>query len=231
MLISRMSELGPAEQFGEALRAALRAGKFPNPTREGCPDERLIKQMAAKRGALPVGHSTHAHIMQCSPCYQQLEIYRAQYRGRRTLAVAASVLVVLGAGYGAYHEWPQAESLIARNHSAVDHATVDLRPYTVERSDRAPSSVPPPVQLPACRVQATLHLPVGTEPGPYEFRILDSELKTRVSAAAAATIENFETTVRVTMDLTALMPGKYTLAMRRTGDDWRHYPLLIHPAM
>lgn len=226
-----MSELGPAEQFGEALRAALRAGKFPNPMREGCLDERLIKQMAAKRGSLPIGHSTHAHIMQCSPCYQQFEIYRAQYRWRRTLAVAASVLVVLAAGYGAYREWPQAESLIARNQSAVDHATVDLRPYTVERSDNPPTNVPQPVRLPACRVQVTIFLPVGTEPGQYEFRILDSELKTRVIAAAAAKIENFETTVLVRMDLTALMPGKYTLAMRRTGDDWRHYPLLIHPAM
>ena len=225
-----MSDNGPTEQFGEALRAALLAGRFPNPSREGCPEDGLLKRMAAKQGVLPVGHPTHVHIMQCSPCYQRLEGYRATYRQRRVLAAAAAVLVVLAAGYGAYQLWPRAQNRIARNQPAIGQAVVDLRPYTVERSDRPTGKPPQPLRLPATRLQAVFYLPVGVEPGPYELRILDSDLKTRVSTAATAELKNFQTTIRTTMDLQSLPSGKYTLAMRRAGDDWRQYPLLIDPA-
>ena len=222
-----MSDQGPTEQFGEALKAALLAGRFPNPNREGCPPPDLLKQMAAKRGALPIGDPTHVHVMQCSPCYQLLESYRAQYRRRRALAAAAAVLVLFGAGYGVYHEWPD---VFSRNQPQLSRAVVDLRPYTVERSDRPASAAPPPLQLPARPVQAVFYLPVGVEAGPYEIRILDSELTIKASASATAKIENFETTIQTTLDLQGLAPGKYTLAMRRPREDWRQYPLLIQPA-
>ena len=110
-----MNDQGPAEQFGEALRAALLAGKFPNPNREGCPDEGLLKKIAVKRGALPVGHPTHVHIMQCSPCYALLESYRAHYRRRRRFAVAAAVLLVLAFVYVVYRERPYARKCPQRS--------------------------------------------------------------------------------------------------------------------
>jgi hypothetical protein len=167
--------------------------------------------------------------MQCAPCYQRLEGYRATYRRRRALAAAAAVFLVLAAGgYGAYEQWPWARNLIARNQPAISRV-VDLRPYTVERSDRPASSAPQPLRLPGCRLQAVFYMPVGVEPGPYELRILDSELKTRVNTTATAKLENFQTTIQTTMDLQVLPPGKYTLAIRRSGDDWRQYPLLIDP--
>jgi hypothetical protein len=73
------------------------------------------------------------------------------------------------------------------------------------------------------------YLPVGVETGSYELRILDPELKTRLSAPATANIKNFETIIETEMDLQALSPGKYTLAIRRAGEDWRQYPLWIDP--
>ena len=226
-----MSDNGPAEQFGEALRAALLAGRFANPSREGCPEDELLKRMGSKQGILPIGHPTHVHVMQCSPCYQRLENYRSNHRRRRAFATAAAVLLVLSVGYGAYRQWPWARTQVTRNQPAITQAVVDLRPYTVERSDRPASNAPAPqpLRLPGSRVQAVIYLPVGVEPGPYELRILDSELKTRVNTTGVAKLENFQTTIQTTMDLQALPPGKYTLAMRRTGDDWRQYPLLIYP--
>jgi hypothetical protein len=99
-----MNDQGPAEQFGEALRAALLAGKFPNPNREGCPDEGLLKKIGAKRGTLPVGYPTHVHVMQCSPCYTLLENYRAHYRRRLRFTAGAAVLLVLAGVYIVYRE-------------------------------------------------------------------------------------------------------------------------------
>ena len=229
MSVGRMSDNGPTEQFGEALRASLLAGRFPNPNREGCPEDELLRRMAAKKGILPVGHPTHVHVMQCSPCFQQLERHRINHRRRLMLAAAAAILLVLAAGYGAYRQLPWARSPAPGNQLAISQAVVDLRPYTVERSDRPASNTPPPLRLPGRMLQTVFYLPVGVEPGPYELRILDSDLKTRVNASASAKLENFQTTIQTTIDLQAMAPGKYTLAIRRTGDDWRQYPLFIDP--
>jgi hypothetical protein len=217
-----MSDQGPTEQFGEALRAALLAGRFPNPTREGCPQPDLLKRMAEKRANMPVGDPVHVHVMQCSPCYQQLESYRAQFRRRRTLAVAAAAIALLAAGVGVYEAWPT----LFRNRPELSRV-VDLRPFTVERSDRPVNAIPPPVRLPACPVQTIFYLPVGVEPGPYEIRILDSELKTRATASANAQLENFQTVIHTRLDLAGLSPGRYTLMMRRPGADWRQFPLIV----
>jgi len=73
------------------------------------------------------------------------------------------------------------------------------------------------------------YLPVGVETGSYELRILDTELKTRLAAPATANMKNFETIIETEMDLQALSPGKYTLAIRRAGEEWRQYPLWIDP--
>jgi hypothetical protein len=42
-------------------------------------------------------------------------------------------------------------------------------------------------------------------------------------------MKSFETIIETEMDLQALSPGKYTLAIRRAGEDWRQYPLWIDP--
>ena len=107
---------------------------------------------------------------------------------------------------------------------------VDLRPFTVERSDRAASAPPPPLRLPATPVQTVIYLPVGVEPAPYEIRVLDSELRTRANASGTAKMENFEAVIRTRLDLGGLTPGRYSLLMRRPGEDWREFPLIIEPA-
>lgn len=224
-----MNDHSPTEQFGDALRAALLAGKFPNPNREGCPEERVLKQMGAKRGILPPGHPVHVHVMQCSPCFQHLETFRSIHRRRRTIIAAALSILVLATGYCVYREWSCARKLVTQNPPQLRQAVLDLRPYSAERSDRPSNNVPQPLRLPRCRLQAVFYLPVGVETGSYELRILDTELKTRLTAPATANMKNSETIIETELDLQALSPGKYTLAIRRAGDDWRQYPLWIDP--
>jgi hypothetical protein len=71
---------------------------------------------------------------------------------------------------------------------------------------------------------ATILLPVGSEPGPYEAQILDSNLRSVTSAAGDAEIRDFVTTLRATIDLSSVPPGAYQLALRRHGEDWRLFP-------
>jgi hypothetical protein len=84
-----------------------------------------------------------------------------------------------------------------------------------------------PLSLIRDRLDLTILLPVGSEPGSYEVQILDSDLKSRASASASAAIRNFITTLQTTIDLHSLPAGAYQLALRREGEDWRLYPAKI----
>ena len=80
------------------------------------------------------------------------------------------------------------------------------------------------MSLPVGIVDLTLLLPVGSEPGPYDVRLLDGDQRSQSEASGEGAIENFVTTVRVRLDLQRLTPGRYQLAVRRQGDSWRMFP-------
>jgi hypothetical protein len=66
-------------------------------------------------------------------------------------------------------------------------------------------------------------LPVGSEPGPYELRLIDDNLEAKLSKEAAAEMQNFAATISTPLDLRAVPPGTYQLAIRRSGEEWRLY--------
>jgi hypothetical protein len=103
---------------------------------------------------------------------------------------------------------------------------LDLRKYSVVRNDRGAKPIEP-VLVPVGLVQLTLLLPVGSEPGEYEVRVLDSNLKARAEARGRGEIQNFVTTVRATVDLRDLDAGVYQLAVRRASEDWMLFPALV----
>jgi hypothetical protein len=65
--------------------------------------------------------------------------------------------------------------LLNRGSGVVEPSTteirtqLDLRPYALMRGE--PQADRPPLQLPRGRVNLTLVLPTGSEPGPYEVQI------------------------------------------------------------
>ncbi len=189
----------------------------------------LLKQMAVRRGLLPPGHPVHVHIMQCSPCFQAMHNIRVARHRRRTIVGAVSAALIIAASYGVYLEWPRSRALLVQNPAQLERVVVDLRPYTVDRSDRKAGNTPPPLRLLRSRLQAIFYLPVGAEPGSYELRILNSELKTLLSSTVTLSIRNFEAIIETEMDLQDLSPGQYTLALRHMGEGWREYPLFIDP--
>src|SRR5688572_18100868 len=102
-----MAESSSEDQFrvlqreiGDAIRR-----NHPNPGRVGCVGSENLAAMA--RGALPTDDPAYSHVMECSPCYEELMALTEQVqaenrtvtpnRSRFSPAIAASVLMVLGA--------------------------------------------------------------------------------------------------------------------------------------
>jgi hypothetical protein len=104
---------------------------------------------------------------------------------------------------------------------------LDLRPYDLMRREPQPSDRKP-LKLPRARVMLTMLLPVGSEPGPYDVQVLDSQLASRASATGRADLRNEVAALQATLDLEPLSPGAYQLlAIRRSGQEWQMFPAQV----
>jgi hypothetical protein len=204
----------------------------PNPDRMGCPTAETLNAIAG--GHRPVGDPAYEHLAKCSPCYREFRRIQQQNRrrtfSRRLLAVAAAVVILVAGGvYMVRQERSSplpAEIANDPEASPQMRAELDLRNYSITRSEQDSFSERPLV-LNRARLQVTIYLPVGSEPGRYELQILDGSLQSRFSGEVEATIRDFVTTIQGTFDLRALSPGSYRLAVRRQGDEWQFYPARI----
>jgi hypothetical protein len=52
----------------EMEQTALHA--YPNPTRQGCPEDKVLEKFAEDPLAFGVGDPTFEHVTHCSPCFQ-----------------------------------------------------------------------------------------------------------------------------------------------------------------
>jgi hypothetical protein len=204
----------------------------PNPTREGCPSAELLMRLA--RRELPIGDPAYDHIGKCSPCYQELRVLQQAdatdaglVRRRRMMFAAAAVLALVLAG-----SWfalrPADRTVVTAppaSEPVTQVASLDLRPLAVTRSEDQKSTKS--LELPRGRVNATILLPVGSSPGAYEIRILDSDLSVRASAKGSAEIRNYVTTLEAPIDLRTVDVGDYQLTLRREGGEWQMFPLRV----
>lgn len=202
----------------------------PNPTREGCPPRDLLVSLS--RRELPIGDPAYDHLSKCSPCYQEFRALQQADAAQRMVAVnrkrvayaaAAAVLVLaIGGSWLALRPWGNASTTTSITQVAQD-ARLDLRPFAVTRgNDRATEA--PALVLSRARLNVTILMPVGSEPGDYEVQLLDANLQSRATSTGTAAILDFVTTLDATLDTTALTPGSYQLAVRRQGEDWRLFP-------
>lgn len=228
---------GKSVRFGDEIDEVLSLAN-PNPGRVDCPGSEVLAELATRRR--PIGDPGYEHLLECSPCYREFRALQDAGRGapdvardglhRGWLAIAAVALLLVGITAMWF--------LLGRQRTQNDPASanreapraivaeVDLRPFGVARSDQGAPGVLP-VSLPAGRVDATLFLPVGSEPGPYDIQLLDTDLKSLASSRAEAVIKNYVTTVQATLDLRSVPRGTYQLAVRRQGDDWRMFPARV----
>ena len=209
----------------------LFANASPNPNREGCPPREAL--IGLSRREKPVGHPDYLHIVRCSPCFREFRAIqraaRAKARVRLWASAAAAIFLFSTATWIARRDRATAPAgrQSASTPVSVDRvATLDLRPYAATRGDDRKADLEPLVMTPG-PLDATLLLPVGSEPGSYEVRILDQDLRVQTSSRSSATIRDYITTLRTVIDLSALPAGQYQLALKRDGGEWQMFPLQI----
>ena len=210
----------------------------PNPERLGCPPRDVLTALA--RRERPIEDPAYDHLIKCSPCYrevralQQMPVVRASAVSSRTWLAAAAAVVVVAIGaalfFASRSNRPTAGTEVTSGQSPQEElsAQLDLRKYTVVRGDEKPQELEP-LLLPIGRVNATILLPVGSDTGEYEVQVLDSELRSRLATAGAAELREHVTTLQAMLDLSALTPGSYQLAVRRHDETWRMFPLRVVP--
>jgi hypothetical protein len=202
----------------------------PNPTREGCPPREQLVSLS--RRDLVIGDPAYDHLFKCSPCYrefralQQAEAARQKpvaSRKRLLYVGAAAVVAIAIAGSWFVLRGLRNRTTPVSSTQTVQNARLDLRPFSVTRSDTR-TKEPPPLVLSRAQLSATILLPVGSEPGTYDVQLLDANLQSRATSTGTATIVDFVTTLATTLDTSALPAGSYQLAVRRQGEDWRMFP-------
>jgi len=224
---------------------------YPNPERIGCPDQSTLEAIA--RGELPPDHPGHAHLMECSPCYEESYAMRQRFfAGQATakatrwrtvgigaLAVAAAALVAVILLTG--RQGDQVRTLpptpeIAANHSPRSPTTeaplptsvVNLQVASPTRGGTDQKAPGGPQRLARQKQNLRLYLPVGMDEGTYEVR-LRQEGATRVSLELSGTarMEDGLAVLRFQPDLSGLAPGRYELEFRRRAGQWLSMLVLI----
>ena len=206
---------------------------FPNPAREGCPPVDVVRELARK--GRPITDAGYEHLAQCSPCYREFRGFQqadrraraaAQARQRWVLAAAAAVIVAIAGSWLVLKRDGPREVTSSTGVVNVQATRLDLRPFAVTRGGE-PRPTPDPLVLPRGHVRATILLPVGAEPGPYELRVLDEELSVRATSTGDATIRDYVTTIVADLDTAALPPTGYQLGVRRAGGEWQFFPAVV----
>ena len=218
----------PEDQFDDVF-----AYGNPNPDRVGCPPREVLR--ALSRRERPIDDPGYEHISNCSPCFrefralQQARAAELQARRRFWSLVAAATVVILASATGWFLFAP---SRTGDRHdetapqAAVLQTLIDLQKFTVTRGEQAAAQPPAPT-IAAARHKLTVLLPIGTQPGRYEMRMVDAEQRSKASTSGDALIRNYVTTLEAQLDISSVPQGEYRLALRREGDDWHFYPIVV----
>jgi hypothetical protein len=217
---------------------------YPNPERKGCPGRGAIEGMA--ESDLPPDDPNWVHVTHCSPCYQEYLEIRARVlgerRARRRMRFVAVAAGVAGVGVVA----AVLATRPAINTPAAPTGQVNAPP-------RPPASEPPaaaPVvtavlnfesgsetrgegsgqdrselqRVPRNQVSLSIYLPLFSEAGAYEVRLLKSQSDSTPLQTFAATAELRDglTVLQIKPDLSRFEQGTYVLAFRRPGTNWRY---------
>jgi hypothetical protein len=206
----------------------------PNPDRVGCPPEEELGRLARKER--PISDPGYEHLGHCSPCYKQFRRMQAQAQRpavaprapRRVLAIATAIVLMAGAsGIYLWTTFGARESGPAISGGRTGQvAVLDLRGFLVTRGAAPPGREP----LKLSRNDAILRilLPVGFEPGSYEVRLIDGSLVVTVlDSKATAALEDQNVSIRTETSLKNMQPGRYQLALRRSGEDWHFFPTIL----
>jgi len=196
--------------------------EFPNPERAGCPGSDVLRRIASHAMPLAEAEKWLDHLTSCSPCYRDFSELQADYRHRRmrtALAIAASILIVVGvAGWAFFFK--------QKGPAVVQSAVLDLRKRSVPRGGE-PTPGEQPLELSRAVKHLDVYLPLGSAEGPYELRIAPIGGTAVVATSGVASLKDGVTSIETAVDLSSASSGRYVLQVRRPNSEWNSYPLLL----
>lgn len=222
------------EQFQDIVQQAI-LREFPNPERKGCPGTQTLRELASR--PRPVRDAAWEHVTHCSPCFREFLDLRTEakqrleleYRRaiRRRTALAAIAVAVAGGGIAAYEVFHRGGLRPTEGLGPYQPALLDLRDASTTRGTEGQRRRTQPYILPAKRLEVTILLPVGSEPGSYEVQFLKDADKPLLNVSGGATVENGTTVLRAKLDLSRKNPGSYLIGLRQPPSGWTIYPVTI----
>jgi hypothetical protein len=196
--------------------------EFPNPDRAGCPGSDVLRKIASHEMPLPEAEKWLDHLTSCSPCYGDFSQFQAAYQRRRTqrlLAIAASILIVVGvAGWALFFK--------QKGPPAVQTAVLDLRNRSVPRGGE-PNPDEQPLEVSRGVKRLNVYLPLGSAEGPYELRIAPTGGSAVFATNGVASLIDGVTSIQADADLSSVSPGQYVFQVRRPDSEWSSYSLLL----
>jgi hypothetical protein len=222
------------EQFQDIVQQAI-LREFPNPERKGCPGTQILRDLAYR--SRPIRDAAWEHVTHCSPCFREFLDLRTEAKQRvesehrrairRRTALAAIAVAVAGGGIAAYEVFHRGGLQPSEGLGPYLPALLDLRDTSMPRGAEGQRARTQPHILPAKRLDLTILLPVGSEPGPYEVQFLKDVDKPLLSVSGGATVENRITVVRTKLNLARQAPGNFLIGLRQPPSNWTFYPVTI----
>jgi hypothetical protein len=149
-------------------------------------------------------------------------------------AIAAGIALAVAIGVWAWlGGWRQQKAggggEFARREEPASYQAVllDLRNRSVLRGEE---SVPgeAPLELPRGRLSLSIYLPIGNGPGKYEFEIAQEPEKPLARAEEdIAGLREGIAVFSAKLNLESLRPGLYLAGIRRSGQSWRYYHVVL----
>lgn len=234
MATSRSDDMLSAREENRLVKAGQRVlleGGYPNPDRVGCPGVKVLKALTQRKAHLRQSEQAVLHIGGCSPCFIEYTALQKQATRRKTLElVLASAALLILAAIGAWVWRAQFFHGIGGNVATnvpYQKITVDLRSRLILRGEEGSSTNSGPIELPRGRLNLTLLLPKGSEPGNYEVQVSTEMESPLVTAAGTAASQNGVLVLKSKLDISKLNKGTYLLAVRHGQSQPREYPLVV----
>jgi hypothetical protein len=239
-------------RFGEIFRKVM-VSEYPNPDRVGCPDTRIIRDLAFHRKVVdpPTFRQITTHMSECSECTRDAlryveEYKKAKKRSHFRIAMAAAAAVMLTVALWAIWQIYPKQNIVAEipaapvqfspnpiavdagNHQEEPLKIAKFEPFTIELPTiwRGPGNAEKPIILPRKKMQLEIRLPIGSPDGNYKLRIVDRSGKVHKTTEGIARTLNGVTNILSHLDISSLSQGEYSLSILEPGlDEWADYRL------
>jgi len=120
--------------------------------------------------------------------------------------------------------------LWVRIHPSVqppETAVLDLRELSVARGQNPSQTNQRPLEISRSAKHLILELPIGSKEGSYDVALLSESGNQIQSASGTAQLQNHVVTLQTDVDVSAVRPGLYLLALRQPGQEWTPYPIRV----